>query len=119
MLRECSRPIVAVIVCVALAAPIAACGEDDGAETGSRPKATDAGPADVTPLRRRVEEELRRLIEAGDAKVDTDCVIEELRSTLSNAVFEDATEAARRGEEIPREAVDAAYEAGQRCRNGR
>ena len=113
MPRERSHPILVAAACAALI-PLAGCGGGDD-EPGSTSATTSTSPAEVTPLRRRLERELRALIEAGDAKVDPECVIDELRTSLSNDLVEAATEAARRGEEIPKEAVDAAYAAGQEC----
>ena len=115
MLRERRRPILALIACGALVAPVAGCGDEGDETTTTSSATTSTAPAEVTPLRRRLERELRRLIEAGGTKIDPDCVIGELRKSLSNDVVEDATEAADRGEEIPAEAVDAAYAAGQEC----
>ena len=112
MLRERSCPILAVI---ALAVPAAGCGDSDQAASTQSAETITAAEAEVTPARRELETELRELIVAGDAKVDPDCVIEELRSSLSNELVEAATRAADRGEEIPTEAVDAAYAAGQAC----
>ena len=114
MLRERLQPLLVALCCGALALPFAGCGDDDPATTSST-VATTATEAELTPVRRDLEAQLRKLIEAGDAKVDPECVIDELRTSLSNAVVEAATDAADRGEEIPTEAVDAAYAAGQAC----
>ena len=105
-----------MVVIGALLAP-PGCGGDDEANNTST-EATSTAPAQATPLRRQLERELRALVAAGDSKVDAECVIEELRTTLSNDLIVAATEAARRGEEIPQEAVDAAYAAGQKCAGG-
>jgi hypothetical protein len=97
------------------AALLGACGgSDDGA--GSPATSSTAEAAKPTPLRRELERELRKLIEGRSGRlVDTDCVIGQLRTALSNDVVEAAVAAADRGEEIPPEAVDAAYAAGREC----
>jgi hypothetical protein len=114
VLRERSRPILAAVGCAA-ALILAACGGGDEDTSTSSAASTTTAEAEVTPLRRRLERELTDLIEAGKPKVDAACVVAELRETLSNDVVEAATRAAARGDEIPTEAVDAAYAAGQRC----
>jgi hypothetical protein len=112
---ERSRPLLAALACAALLTPLGGCGDgsDEPATTS-----TATAPAEPTPLRRDLERELAKLISAGDAKVDPMCVIERLRDTLSNELVEAATEAAERGEEIPKEAIDAAFAAGQACAPG-
>ncbi len=115
---ECSRPLLVALVCVAVAAAVTGCGDDSGEPTSSSTTTTSGEPAEATPLRRELERELVQLIEAGDANVDAQCVVDELRTTLSNDLVEAATEAANRGEEIPQEAIDAAYAAGQACTRG-
>ena len=114
-MRERWRPILAAVGCAA-ALTLAACGGDEeDTSTSSAASTTTGAEAETTPLRRRLERELADLIEAGKTKVDAQCVVAELRGTLSNEVVEAATRAAARGDEIPTEAVDAAYAAGQRC----
>jgi hypothetical protein len=120
VLRECRRPILALLAAGALAAPLGGCGDSDDEPATSADESTttstaEGAPAEVTPLRRQLEQELRRLIVSGGAKVDADCVIDQLRTTLSNETVEAAAKAAKRGEEIPKEAVDAAYDAGRQC----
>ena len=112
-------PIVALLATALLAGALGACGGDDDRPSASSTQATTTGvaAADPTPIRRRLEDELRRLLEGSESAelVDVDCVIEKLRASLPNSVVEPAAEAADRGEEIPTEAVDAAYAAGQEC----
>jgi hypothetical protein len=115
VLRERSRPILAAVGCAA-ALTLAACGGgDEDTSTSSAAATTTGAEAAVTPLRRRLERELTDLIEAGETKVDAECVVAQLRVTLPNDAVEAATRAAARGDEIPTEAVDAAYAAGQKC----
>ena len=104
-------PLAAVVVA------LGACGgsEDETPSSTTRTEVSTTTQATATPERRELERELRRLLGDGDGTVDVDCAIEELRGTLSNETVEAATEAADRGEEIPSEAVDAAYEAGREC----
>jgi len=111
------RPLLAAIACLALAAALGGCGGEDEAEDPTTTTASNQ-PAEVTPLRRELERELRKLIEADAAAADPECVIEELRTTLDNELVEAAVTAAERGEEIPKEAVDAAFEAGEACARG-
>jgi len=94
---------------------LAGCGsESEPQETSTSTTTAATAEASVTPQRERLEDELRRLLRAGGA-VDVDCAIESLRGTLSNELLEQAVAAADRGEEIPQEAADAAYAAGQAC----
>ena len=108
-----------LLAAAATAAALGGCGgsDDDPAASSAAPTASTTTEAAATPLRSRLEAELRRLLKSGDSaqSVDVDCVIDELRSTLSNDLVEAATDAAAQGDEIPKEAVDAAYAAGQEC----
>jgi len=96
---------------------LGACGEsDDEPQTSTREAETSTTTeATATPERRELERELRRLLAGGDGAVDVGCAIERLRATLSNETVAAAIDAADAGEEIPDEAVDAAYAAGQEC----
>jgi hypothetical protein len=104
-----------LLAAAAAAVALGGCGgSSDEPSSSSATTAANSTTAAVTPTRKRLEQELRRLLESGDS-VDVDCVIKELRSTLSNELVEAATDAAAQDEDIPKEAVDAAYAAGQRC----
>jgi hypothetical protein len=109
-------PLLAV---AASAAALGGCGgsDEEPRASSTTPTTSTTTEAAATPLRSRLEAELRRLLKSGDSaqSVDVDCVIEELRSTLSNDLVEAATDAAASGDEIPKAAVDAAYAAGQKC----
>jgi hypothetical protein len=110
-----------LLAAVAVAATLAGCGgSEDEPATSSASTTSTTTAAEATPMRLRLEKELRRLLESGDGRksVDVDCAIKELRKTLPNDLLQAATEAAARGEEIPKEAVDAAYAAGSRCATG-
>jgi hypothetical protein len=113
------RPVCLLSPLVAAAVALGACGGSEEETTGSTTQAetstTTPATATATPERRELETELRRLLAGGDGAVDVDCAIEHLRTTLSNEAVKAAIAAAGAGEEIPVEAVDAAYEAGQEC----
>jgi hypothetical protein len=105
--------------CLALA--VGACGDDDEppASTATTPTTTTTPEAArPTAERREFERRMRAALRAqGQAEaVEIDCVIAELRSTLSNRAVEDAVAAVEAGEEAPQNAVDAAFEAGEHCR---
>jgi hypothetical protein len=110
-------------LCACIALTLVACGDDEKpATTTTDPTATTttttAEPAEPTAERRRLERYIRRALRAEGATgtVETDCVIAELRRTLSNEAVANAAEAIDVGEDVPRAAVDAAFEAGERCR---
>jgi hypothetical protein len=108
-----------MFTCLALFA--AACGDDEEpqATTAGPPETTTtARPAEVTPERREFERYIREalLAEGEGAAVEIDCVIDELRVTLPNRAIDEAAAAIEASEEIPQAAVDAAFEAGERCR---
>jgi hypothetical protein len=106
--------------CLALA--VGACGNNDDAppaSTATTPTTTTTGEAArPTAERREFERRIRAALRAqGQAEaVEIDCVIAELRGTLSNQAVEDAVAAVEAGEQAPRNAVDAAFDAGERCR---
>ena len=105
-------PLAAIVVA------LGGCGDSEDEATTSTTRAvtsTTTVEATATPDRRELEKELRRLLAGGDTSVDADCAIEKLRGTLSDEMIRAAIDAADAGEEIPEEAVDAAYAAGQEC----
>ena len=107
------------LACLAIAG--GACGDDDDPATTStttREDTTLTEPAKPTAERRELERRLREALRAqGQADVvEIECVITELRQSLSNRTAGNATAALEAGEEVPRAAIDAAFEAGERCR---
>ena len=110
------------IAAVALTAAVglAACGGEDSPTTTSVSSTTTTEPTEVAEpneLRRRFEDQIRAALQqqSEDSLVDVECVIERLRETLPNDVVKEAAAGAEQGEEIPEQAVDAAFEAGQDC----
>ena len=106
-----------VAACLALATPaLSACGG-----SGDEPESTTASssePAKLTDLRRELERELRKALADQADVVDVDCVIDELRTSLDQPTLEAAERAAESGDEIPKAAVDAAFDAGSECAKG-
>jgi hypothetical protein len=116
-----SRARIATLVLGILAASLtlAACGEEDRATTTAATEApTEPTAAEPTALRRRFEVQIREALERQGARVDSDCVIEHLRDVLSNRIVEASLDALEAGEEIPQQAVDAAFDAGSDCARG-
>jgi hypothetical protein len=95
-----------------------ACGGGDETAPTSTDAATRAG--EPTELRRQFEERIRAVLseQGQDRLVDVDCVIERLRGSLPDEAVEAAAEAAGQGQEIPQQAVDAAFEVGRACASG-
>jgi hypothetical protein len=99
---------------------LVACGGGDETRPTSAEATTTTG--EPTEPRRQFEDQTRTVLsEQGRGQgqlVDVECVIERLRGSLPDQVVEAAAEAAGQGQEIPQQAVDAAFEAGRACASG-
>lgn len=112
-----ARPLITTALALCVAALVAVgCGGDE-ARPEPKAAAAEPEPAEATKQRRELERAILEAVEAqpGGKRVDAECAIERLRSTLSNETVSEAVEAVEAGGEVPRAAVDAAYQAGRRC----
>ncbi len=109
--------VLALTTTAAISSSVYACGGDEEAgSTSAATETTTPTAAQPSELRRRFEDEMRAVLEQQRTRVDPGCVIERLREDLPNATVEASVGAIEAGEEIPEQAVDAAFAAGQECR---